>query len=202
MKKVLFSGLIVSLLLGMSIQIDQAKAISKNFLGNVLFRNPLLNQSTHKNPFPENGDQKKVKSFLNYPDRQVPNIEGATSDDTWNYGQAYTAPGKNFMLETTLRIDESSTELYPIEQNLRGADYNNQENIGGYEAALVMKKSGTNEKYRAMFSSGWKEVLLWSSQGGILAVKSFPFERNQNYRVTFTKQNDRLVIAKKNNANL
>ncbi len=170
-------------------------AISKNFQGNIQFRNPLLNQSTHKNPFPENGDQKKVKSFLNYPDRQTPNIEGAASDDTWNYSQAYMAPGKNFMLETTLRIDESSPELYPIEQNLRGADYNNQENIGGYEAALVMKKSGTNEKYRAMFSSGWKEVLLWSSEGGILAVKSYPFEKDQTYSISFTKQNDRLVVA-------
>ncbi len=115
--------------------------------------------------------------------------------DSWYYSKEYTAPDENFLFETNLRIDEQATQRLPIEQDLKGMDYNNQENIGGYEAALVMRQSGTNDRYRAMFSSTWKEILIWSSRGGILAVKPFAFDPGVTYKVSFAKHGNRLLVA-------
>lgn len=114
--------------------------------------------------------------------------------DSWRYTPDQSAPGEHFAFDAYMRIDEAADAISPIQQGLRYVTYNNQENLGGYEAALVMRKSGTEERYRVMFSSTWKEILLWSSRGGILAVKSYPFEVGQTYRVLFAKQGNSLKV--------
>jgi hypothetical protein len=144
----------------------------------------------------------KNTTFKNYLDvienKSKQNVAEANLElvetESWRYAQEQAAPGNNFAFDGYMRIDEGATAVSPIEQGLRYVTYNNQENLGGYEAALVMKKSGTNERYRVMYSSTWDEVLLWSSKGGILAVKPYNFEIGQTYRVLFAKQGNNLKV--------
>lgn len=132
--------------------------------------------------------KKSLEENVVFKDKYLP------GDAQWQDAQDQAVPGENFAFDGWMRVDEAATQTYPIEQGERFVTYNNQEDIGGYEGALVMKNSRNGDVYRIMFSSMWDEVVLWSSRGGILAVKPYTFEVGQTYRVLAAKQGNNIKV--------
>lgn len=99
----------------------------------------------------------------------------------WTYRELPDA-GADLSLAFSLRIDAASQETLPVHELDRFANYRNQAELGGYEAAAVLRR-GPEGEYRFQLSARWQEAVLWSSRGGVLAVRPLPIEAGREYAV-------------------
>ena len=91
---------------------------------------------------------------------------GGQAGGQWVYRDVGKTPGANYTVSFDLKIEKATQAKGPSHQGRSFARYNNNENLGGYEAGLVLCRAESGQMYRLMCSSAWKEVLLWSSRGG------------------------------------
>ncbi|NCO36728.1 MAG: LamG domain-containing protein [Armatimonadetes bacterium] len=68
-------------------------------------------------------------------------------------------------------------------------------NLGGYEAALIVRHESPERHYRIAVSSLWKEILLWRPTGGVLQVEPYPFEAGKSYDVSVACQGPHLTVS-------
>ena len=103
-------------------------------------------------------------------------------------------PTADYHLQVELRVDEAAVEDDPVHQLSTFAYYNNNSDLGGYEAVLVLRQEG-EQHYRLMVSAHYNEVLLWSSRGGMLQVKPFPFTEGRAYTLHASVIGGRVTLS-------
>lgn len=185
MKRIIFSVVALVSMVGLFGIQKSAQALTAN--------PAIISLKDVLNPFEDGSNVDFLQP--SYPQFLPSAVNKPTIGNSWKYGPNRRAPASDFMFEYDVLVSQAATLSLPVEQAWNAADYNNQENIGGYEAALFMKKANSEEYYRAMISTTWKEVLLWSSRGGILAVKPFPFEVGKKYKLAMMKKGNQMVVA-------
>jgi len=125
------------------------------------------------------------------------NWVGGTGTGSWAYAETGSPDWADYQVELSLRIAEASARREPKWEGGRGAwtfaSYRNNADLGGYEAALLLRKSG-DDFYRVMFSVPYQEVLLWSSTGGILQVSPFSVNEGQELKIRARAQGAHLVV--------
>ncbi|MHB9132860.1 MAG: LamG-like jellyroll fold domain-containing protein [Armatimonadota bacterium] len=121
---------------------------------------------------------------------------GGAGTNEWRYAERGDAKWTDYRIDYALRIDAASTRLSPNTEagGWVWANYANDVNIGGYEAGLALRKQGDN-LYRVMFSTPYKEVMLWSTRGGFLQVVPCPLEVGKTYQVSATAQGAHLTVS-------
>ena len=75
------------------------------------------------------------------------------------------------------------------------AFYHSLADLGGYEAAVLVRYESPVRYYRLALSSLWKEVVLWRPSGGVLQVQEYPFETGKVYSVSVSCQGPRIVVS-------
>ncbi len=168
---------------------SSSSTVAENNSSKKIIFSPFVGQSMQQASF-----QSILSSEEHFQKTELLNTIGTDFQDSWNYSMDQPVPNPEFAFDCWMRIDSPATDDYPIQQGESNVLYNNQENLGGYEAALVAKKSGTSDRYRVMFSTKWQEILVWSSKGGILAVTPYPFNVGQTYRVLFAVRGAQLQV--------
>lgn len=116
------------------------------------------------------------------------------ADGAWAYTQLPALAGGDYELSVPLRIEEAAERSLPVHQMDRVVDNDNDEGLGGYEAGLVLRRGAGGEMYRFMISTRWREALLWSSRGGVLQVRPFPFRVGETYRLRAVAAGQRLQL--------
>lgn len=170
---------------------DDLSNILSNYFDGRFFRDPIPDLHIHSQPkSPSIGSENSTQLAP-----KILSLTNADVQDSWTYSMEQPIPARNFAFDCWMRIDIPTTNDYPIQEGEAYAIYENQEKLGGYESALVARKSGTSDRYRVMFSTKWQEILLWSSEGGILAVKPYNLEVGRTYRVLFVKQGPKITIG-------
>lgn len=111
----------------------------------------------------------------------------------WRYEALPQVSGADYTVSADLRIDEEDLTLDPVHQHDRYAYYNNQEDIGGYEAAIVLRRSDAG-LYRVMISRTWQEALLWSSRGGVLQVRPLQIDPARTYHLEASARGQRITL--------
>ncbi|MHB9025899.1 MAG: LamG domain-containing protein [Armatimonadota bacterium] len=120
---------------------------------------------------------------------------GGAGDNTWRYAEAGGAKWKDYRMALSLRIDTASTRRDPKWEGggWVWANYQNNRNIGGYEAGFLLRK-GEKDFYRVMFSIPFQEVMLWSTGGGFLQVVPTALEAGKAYQVVAAAQGPHLTV--------
>jgi len=121
---------------------------------------------------------------------------GGKASGDWTYQAVKGPAGPDYTVDFDLRIDTSSTSR---KGKWEGggwvwANYQNDINIKGYEAGLVMRKKGKHF-YRVMFSTPFQEVLLWSTRGGFLQVMPCKLETGKVYQVSASAQGPHVSVT-------
>lgn len=116
---------------------------------------------------------------------------GGGEGGAWSYRPL--ACGADCTVEVTLRIEAPSGSGEPLHQLDRYAGYNRNEDMGGYEAGLSLRR-GEAGQYRFMLSALFGEAVLWSSAGGILAVRPAPVAAGRALRLRASAEGPRLRL--------
>ena len=74
-----------------------------------------------------------------------------------------------------------------------GKSAGTDEFLPGYEAGIVFRKKG-KDYYRVCFSTFYKEIGIWRYNGGWLAVKEYPLEKDKEYNFKIDFSGSRIKI--------
>ena len=126
----------------------------------------------------------------------IGNWIGGAGTNAWRYAEVGGASWKDYRVDLSLRLDIASSRLEPKWEGggWVWSSYRNNENIGGFEAGLALRKKGS-EMYRVMFSLPYQEVMLWSSRGGFLQVVPLKVEAGRTYEVTALVEGPHIKVA-------
>jgi hypothetical protein len=118
---------------------------------------------------------------------------GGPGDGTWTYALAKTRAA-DYTLTTTLTLVKPATQQDGMETGCF-AVFHNLANLGGYEAALLVRYQSPDSFYRVAVSSLWKELIIWKPTGGVVQVVPYDFAAGKRYALAVSCQGPTLSVA-------
>ncbi len=132
---------------------------------------------------------------------QVPKTWQATADGyggpatgEWTYALAAQDPGANCDVTATLKLVQPADRRDGMELG-RFAVFNNLKDLGGYEAALLVRYQDPEHCYRLQVSTLWQELVIWKPSGGVVQVVPYGFKVGETYRLRVQCTGPELSVA-------
>jgi len=119
---------------------------------------------------------------------------GGPADGTWTYALSPKPAPDDCRVTCRLKLVKPANRRDGMEM---GAFkwYYAMEDLGGYEAAVIVRHTSARKHYRVMVSSLWKELALWRPTGGVVQVVDFPFKAGQAYELSVACRGSNIVVA-------
>jgi len=119
---------------------------------------------------------------------------GGTGPGTWTYALGGDASWKEYVVTCRVTLVEPGERTDGMEfGGFRW--YDAMRDMGGYEAAIVVRHTSAERHYRVMLSAFHKEIVLWRPTGGVVQVQPFAFELGKPYLVSVACQGPRITVT-------
>lgn len=118
---------------------------------------------------------------------------GGAAEGSWTYATAGSLAADHYTVEANFSLVQPANRRDGLEMTAF-ASYRAHAELGGYEAALVLRHQDASRHYRVAVSSLWREVVLWRPTGGIVQVADYPFEAGKSYKLSVTCRGAHLVV--------
>jgi len=119
---------------------------------------------------------------------------GGPADGNWSYALGGDASWSDYRANCRLRLVKPADKRNGMELGCF-AYFHALADLGGYEAALVVRHESAKRHYRVAVSSLWKEVILWRPTGGVVQVQSYPFETGRTYELSVACQGPHISVS-------
>ena len=119
---------------------------------------------------------------------------GGPAQGTWGYALGGNPNGSDYQVECRVALVKAATQRDGKEMG-SFAYYHALANLGGYEAAVIVRHQSPDKHYRVAVSSLWKEILLWRPTGGMVQVQPYPFETGKSYRIRVACRGAHLIVS-------
>ena len=124
----------------------------------------------------------------------TPQGYGGPADGAWSYALSGADPGANCEVTATLKLAQPADRADGLEFGSFGT-FHNLANLGGYEAALLVRYQSPDRYYRLQVSSLWKELVIWKPSGGVVQVVPYEFKAGETYRLRVLCSGPQLSVA-------
>jgi len=119
---------------------------------------------------------------------------GGSADGKWTYALGGGADWADYRVSCKLKLVTPATGRGGMEMGgFRW--YYAMRDLGGYEAAVIVRHASEKQHYRVMVSSMWKELVLWRPTGGVVQVVGYPFQTGKDYALTVTCRGPQITVA-------
>jgi hypothetical protein len=138
-----------------------------------------------------------AKAFVpQVPDtwKLTPDGYGGPAQGTWTYALAAPDPGANCDVTATLKLVQPADRRDGMELGCF-AVFRNLRDLGGYEAAVLVRYQGPDQYYRLQVSSLWQELVVWKPSGGVVQVVPYEFKPGETYRLRVSCSGPQLSVA-------
>ena len=119
---------------------------------------------------------------------------GGPADGRWTYALAGQAGWTDYRVDCRIHLAKPATDRGGMETSCF-AYFHALANLGGYEAAVVVRHASPTKHYRVAVSSLWKELIVWRPTGGVVQVVPYPFEAGKAYDLSVTCRGACLTVS-------
>lgn len=119
---------------------------------------------------------------------------GGPGSGAWQYALAGNVTALDYSVTATVKLTKAADKQDGMELGCF-AVFHNLANLGGYEAALLVGYQSPESYYRVAISSLWKEVIVWTPSGGVIAVAPYEFAAGKSYTLAVTFQRGSVAVA-------
>jgi len=119
---------------------------------------------------------------------------GGPADGNWTRVLAGEPSWSDYRMDYRLKLVKAADRRDGLELGAFGYFYA-LANLGGYEAALIVRYESPARYYRVQLSSLWKEIVLWRPSGGVVQVQPYPFETGETYRLGVSCQGAHITVS-------
>lgn len=118
---------------------------------------------------------------------------GGLASGSWSFALAGEPSWTDYRADFRLTLVKPADRRDGLELTAY-AVYRALADLGGYEAAAVVRYQSPERHYRVAVSSLWKEVILWRPTGGVVQAASYPFETGKSYSLGVDCRGPQIVV--------
>ncbi len=124
----------------------------------------------------------------------TPDGYGGTADGSWTYALSAQDPGADCDVTATVKLVQPADRRDGLELG-SFAYFHNLRDLGGYEAALLVRYQSPEQHYRIQVSSLWQELVVWKPSGGVVQVVPYDFKPGETYRLRVLCSGPQLTVG-------
>ena len=114
----------------------------------------------------------------------------------WRYALIGATNLENYTFETRVKIlDPAPLAGVRPGQDCVFINYQWGREAMGSDAAIVVRHAGPDRNYMVRLSTGFGQLELWKTKGGVVRVVPFPFAANTDYKLAVTVTGRWIVVA-------